>query len=465
MATLEQLETALRNADAAGDTSAAQTLAGEIVRMRSAAPAQPPAANPNAIGNPWDETKRAFGENLDAVKRVVTDYQPGDQFGHLGRVGSALAAVPGMIASPITGTARSLIGGGFEALDPLTEQERAKFDLPTAREAADKAMMGLSPRGYSPAGPRTTPPPVPSAEELGAAAKQAYNDPRVTNLRVKPEAASEFVANTERALLNNKIDTTVAPTVQKILDNLQNPRFGPSHTVDDFDLARQSLRMVKPEEMRAAGIVRKQIDDYLNRLRQNDLIFGDARAANDLLKEARGNYAAMKRSEQIENAMGRAENQTGSTYSGQNINNATRQQLRPILNEKEGVSLKKKVFEDYTPEEIEQIRKAVNGTAIGNSSRWLGNELRGKTPIPFAGSIMGWPFKAFADRSTRKQVELLAELLRSRSPLAQSLPPVMPPLANPFVGAPVANNSLLQLLAGMRPVPALMPGAAEEQQY
>lgn len=41
MATLDQLESALRNADAAGDASAAQMLAGEIVKMRSAAPSNP----------------------------------------------------------------------------------------------------------------------------------------------------------------------------------------------------------------------------------------------------------------------------------------------------------------------------------------------------------------------------------------------------------------------------------------
>lgn len=42
MATLDQLENALRGADAAGDTAAAQALAGEIVKMRSAAPQQQP---------------------------------------------------------------------------------------------------------------------------------------------------------------------------------------------------------------------------------------------------------------------------------------------------------------------------------------------------------------------------------------------------------------------------------------
>jgi len=37
MATLQQLERALINADAAGDTEAARTLASEIIRMRGAA--------------------------------------------------------------------------------------------------------------------------------------------------------------------------------------------------------------------------------------------------------------------------------------------------------------------------------------------------------------------------------------------------------------------------------------------
>lgn len=426
--------------------------------------AMPAPVNPNAIGGVGSEISRAFNENLDALKGAYTNYKPGDQFNNLIGTGKAIAAIPGMISSPITGAARATIGRAFEAIDPLTEQQRQQFNLPDARSVADTAMMGLAPRGYSPIGPRTMPAPTPTAEDLFAAKNADYNHPAVTNLRIEPKAAADFVTNTKRAMLTEKIDPVVAPTVTKVLENLEAPRFGPAHTVDDFDLVRQSLSSVPHEEGRAAAIVRKQIDNYLGNIPKADVLSGDAALANEKLLNARGNYAAMMRDEQIANALGRAENQAGSTYSGQNLTNQTRQQLRPILNEKSGVSLKKRVFEDYTPAEIDQIRRAVNGTLTGNLSRMAEKEMK-KLPVPFVGRFMGWPAKMVEDASMRRQTGILGDMLRSRSPLAQSLAPIPLPGPNPVVAGAATPNSFAQLLAalfGQQGV--LMPARAQDQQ-
>jgi hypothetical protein len=55
MATLDQLETALRNADAAGDTQAARMLASEVVKMRGAQKLDAPEDKQDIFGGPLDE--------------------------------------------------------------------------------------------------------------------------------------------------------------------------------------------------------------------------------------------------------------------------------------------------------------------------------------------------------------------------------------------------------------------------
>lgn len=67
MASLQQLETALRNADAAGDTAAAKTLAGEIIRMRGQS------AAPQEVASGKGDRERSVGETAwDMLKGAGT---------------------------------------------------------------------------------------------------------------------------------------------------------------------------------------------------------------------------------------------------------------------------------------------------------------------------------------------------------------------------------------------------------
>lgn len=303
-----------------------------------------------------------------------------------------------------------------------------------------------------------TPTKAPSRQAIFDEADNLYKAPEVEALRIKPVAADVFVNQVKKNLLADKVDEVAAPTVSKLLENLRNPRFDANHTVSDFDLLRQSLKDVPYNEARAAGIVRSNIDKYLGNIPASNVAAGDASAANAALTKARGNYAAGSRSENIANALERAENQSASTYSGGNLNNATRQQLRPILNEKTGVSLKKKVFEDFTPEEISQLRRTINGTLTGNIARYAEKQAN-KIPIPFVGDLIGGlPARLIGNQSTKNQAKILDELLRSRSPLAQSTGAVASKKLDPKVSAII--SALLSGQSG-RIAPTMPVNSAE----
>lgn len=153
MADLAQLERALVNADAVGDTAAAQTLAGEIRRMRGAsgAPGQPQAA-PVKIGkeglpdalretlrgtdwgtrniagagtalrNVWEGGKQLFGlGDPDAIEqqRIIAQEAPVGAIAGSVATYAPLAMIPG--ANTVAGGAA--MGAATGALQPTTEGE------------------------------------------------------------------------------------------------------------------------------------------------------------------------------------------------------------------------------------------------------------------------------------------------------------------------------------------------------
>jgi hypothetical protein len=330
---------------------------------------------------------------------------------------------------------------------------------------------------------RTAPAAIPAVEDLENAKTAAYQSPEIAAVQINPTALSDLSDNLHQTLLAGKVDKFVAPTVSGIVDRLAAPRFGQTGTIDDLDLARRSLSDVPPNEIRAAGIVRKGIDDYLGNIPQADLLAGDATAANAKLLEARGNTAAMKRSQEVTNAMGRADTQAGATYSGNNIENATRQQLKTILNQKTGVA-RTQGFQDYTPEEIAALRNAVVGTPFGNLVRSAGKHLGGGGGAgAFVTGVSGavaaheagadfWPslaagvgsaalghsLGAWGNRMAVSRANAVDQLLRSRSPLGAPIAAAnaqLPRAANPILSALISGQlTIPQLLSGGANVPA-----------
>jgi len=302
---------------------------------------------------------------------------------------------------------------------------------------------------------------APTEAGLEASKTAHYTSPEVMNLRFH-DFAGEDVANLIRTDLKAaKVDKFNGDAYYKLADRLEKPRFGDHLTLDDFEAARQDAvappATATTADKRASSVVRNVIDNYLGSIPDSHVLSGNAAAANKELLAARSDTAALKRSQEVSAALGRGENQAGSTYSGHNLDNATRQQLRPILNQKEGVA-KSKGFQDYTPEEIAALKKEVNGSFVRDKARAIGKKLGsgggaahtftgvGTAGLahmlgadPFTAMVMGLGVGEagrqagnFANRLTARGGERLGELLRSRSDLAKSgqYPQMVP--GNPY---------------------------------
>ena len=86
------------------------------------------------------------------------------------------------------------------------------------------------------------------------------------------------------------------------------------------------------------------------------------------LQQARGDYRAGKTAQTIENAIDRAGTRAGSTYSGMNVDNATRQRLETLQG---ADAVNDKLFA-ATPAERAAVTAASQGDWLGNTERSLG---------------------------------------------------------------------------------------------
>ncbi len=283
---------------------------------------------------------------------------------------------------------------------------------------------------------------APSRQELLAAAERGYDTARGTGVEVAPAAVKQMGETISANLEQQGINGKLAPKTFSILSEISKPPPGSTATISNFETIRRTLGNAakdfqNPTEQLAASKAIQHLDDYLANIPESAVVAGDAAAASKSLGEARGNYAAAKRSEQISDTIEQANLAAKAANSGANIGNATRQRIKSIL-------FSDRKSSGYNADEIDQLSRVVSGTRPGNTARTIGNLLGGGGGLGAAvyglsgasGAIAsgqpgvaalaalpiaGYGFKKLSDASVNKQVRILDELIRSRSPLAESM--------------------------------------------
>lgn len=276
---------------------------------------------------------------------------------------------------------------------------------------------------------------VPSAKELKTAGSEGYNTARELGVEIAPASLQSLGEKIGLGLGEKGIDATLAPKTHGIIGKLANPPQDAVVTVSNLETLRRSLGhaakdFTNPTEQLAAKRALADLSDYMAAIPSQDVIRGPAAEASKVLKDATGNYAAAKRSEQLTEAVDAADLNAAAANSGQNIGNATRQRIKSIIN-----SDKKSA--GYSPEELAQMERVVRGTNSGNTMRFIGNLLGGGgglgsvvsaaagamvAPPLAALPVVGYGMKKLGDASVSRQIRILDEMVRGRSPLANSLP-------------------------------------------
>jgi muramidase (phage lysozyme) len=331
------------------------------------------------------------------------------------------------LAGAKSGAIYGVIGGAGEGTDAETR----------ATGAVTGGLLGAAVGGplgaVLPAGKAATA--VATAPELKAAARAGFESAPIKDLEVAPRAISEFGQGLRAKLNAAGIDENLAPKTFGVLSKVESvPADAAAVTGANLQSLRRTFQMAagtpdKTERMAASKAI-EAIDELIPNIAAKDILSGDPKAAAQAWATARGNYAAAMRSDEIAKAVIKAQRQAESAGSGANIDNATRQNFKAILNND-------KRSRGFSADELAAMEQAVRGTTWGNFARLIGKAAptgivsgalsggaglaaggpAGAILLPLAGLIG----KKIGDRSTANQIARLDELVRSRAPLSNSM--------------------------------------------
>lgn len=384
------------------------------------------------------EIGKAAGHAIEGITNLSKRGEQGPLEG-LATTGRAIMSVPELIASPITGAARSMIGhtmtNAEHAAGTVIAPQVAAKDDPTAmyeasKEDTDRAMSAMGGQKVPLATKAVA---VPTIEELKHAAVQGFHSPEVNNLVLKPEALKEYSQGAQIKLDDLGLDDSVAPVTHRLLMKMQNAPNNAIVTGRNIVSTRRGLQNAAkssdPSERAAAVEAIEHLDEYLPGAGKH-VISGDLDRATSTLETARANYSAAAHAETIDNKTIQAELRAAAANSGMNVSNTIRQRMADIL-------LKPKERRGFTQDQLDQMETIVRGTHTQNALRVAGNIAGGggglgtavvggigavATPGGVGGLIpvAGFALKALSNRMTLTQAAKLSESIRSSAPLASS---------------------------------------------
>jgi hypothetical protein len=307
----------------------------------------------------------------------------------------------------------------------------------------------------------------PTAQELKAASADGYETLRGLDAQYSSQAVSDIAAKVQRTLEQQGINEKVAPKTFANLRELQNPPEGSFASSSNLETIRRTFGEIgqdfaNPSDRNAGKFARGAIDEFLSRPPDGAVLAGSEEAAAQagrIASDARGNYAASKRSSQLDGLVTAAEDRAGATNSGQNIGNSIRQRAASILSSP-------KLSSGFTENELGAIRAVARGTIGQNLTRYVGNLLGGggglgaavtgglgAAPGVAAGSPMmtaagvalpavGAAAKTVSNVMTEKALAAVNKSTRMRSPLYEE----MQRSAGREAVAPTREASFLRML-------------------
>lgn len=385
----------------------------------------------SAAFNPLSEENRAITKKAEGGG--FFDLTEKKERGEL--LGSGLGGVAQAAGSWLTGPVRALGAPAIQSLDvPMRAATKAAFGpnakLPpelTHEQAADTAeslLGGIAPRGGLRPPPRApggaAPPGAPALDDIFASSNAHYEKLRSMDVPLRGDVVEGLATSIRTDLEADAFYKEDQPRTFRSIERLMGNEEGSSSK--QVYAVRTALGRVvsdSPGTSEAAAASRsiEKLDDYLSN------IPGFAETA----RAARQDWAAAKTSEMVQEMQKKATRAAEASGSGANLDNATRQQIKSLLNDKKRAGR-------LSPEETELAEEIVRGGKIGNLARLL-SKLGPKHPLTGwgtaiaadlsgtlgtatgslgVGAIAQW----LAERLTTGKILRLDEMIRGRSALA-----------------------------------------------
>lgn len=208
-----------------------------------------------------------------------------------------------------------------------------------------------------------------TVDDLKTAAQQAYRAADNAGVVYRPEAIEQLGKGILEDVVNAGYHPQIHPKVAGVLNAME--RFGEGRVgLQKLEqlrrIAGSAAKSLEPDERRIASIIIDNIDNFTQSMTNPSMVAtGDSARASAALREARDYWGRARKLETVENLLERGKINAGSSGTGANLENATRQQLKRILTSD-------KMKRGFTPDEQEAIRKAVLGSLSQNTLRQIG---------------------------------------------------------------------------------------------
>lgn len=288
----------------------------------------------------------------------------------------------------------------------------------------------------------------------------AYDAVGKSGVKYKPEAFVRLADGVESALAKAGVNPMRHPRAASMAEDIRKlADEGHAPTLTQLDQLRQVVnRDVVSATDKAERFMGRQIVDTIDK-------FIEGSPGGGLMVAARKGNAAFRKLEAVDTAVTKAKNRAGGTGSGGNVDNATRQNLRVVMEKTPGLS----------PEERAAFEKVVNGSGAGQAIlRSVGkmspggnglNSMIG-TVATMANPAVGFPIlaatgaKLAADAMTTRNVRALRQAIAAGGPAGSAAAKIVK--ANPQLAKAVAAAGISIEAGGgrrMAPQPQVRPRA------
>lgn len=278
---------------------------------------------------------------------------------------------------------------------------------------------------------------IPSNDDLRTAAGRAYKAAEDAGVVFTPQGVQRLSGEVQGMLADFGYHPNLQPRIAVVLNELE--RTGQGNTtlkgVEQLRKIANSAKMSNDaSEQKIGREIIDKIDDFVTGARPGEVLMGDAAKGAESLVSARQHWSALRKSEMLDEAIGKAELRAASTGSGGNLDNATRQNVRAILD-----SPKKRA--GFTETEIEALTDIVKGTPTQNALRLIGRfapqagglmtggnlVAAGATSgasLPFTAAATG--AKIAADKMTARSADYASSVIRNlgKTPETTNLTPM-----------------------------------------
>ena len=394
---MADLMTALRNADAAGDTDAATRIAA-MIRAEQQPKLEPqptqqqkPSFGDQALGaleNAGSLVSGAIAEPIAGLAGIAQTINP---FADEGAGAEAVKATRDALTfTPSTKTGQAQQQAIGEALAPvgkaLSSTEKflgdnvleltgspalaaAAYSLPTAALEllglkGAKKLTGAPKSPTKRAIKKAVVESAPEVEQIKNASRAVYKEIDDSGVSVKSGSFGKLADNIKKATAKAGRDVDVTPKAEAAIRRIDR-ELGNAKTLGEIDTIRTVTQGVAnqldPTEKALGNIMISEIDDFLDNLKASDLTGGTQKAADTgkKFKAARKLWGRARRSELLTEAITRGEDVAAGAEAG-------------IRNEFNRILRNKKLSKFIPKDEQALMREVVKGNFAQNLTRLIG---------------------------------------------------------------------------------------------